>query len=70
MSGRLLQPGDTAHLAVGTPHSFANHGDSVVRALFICVPGGLERFFRAVASPDATEASIAAAVEAAGLRFD
>jgi quercetin dioxygenase-like cupin family protein len=70
VSGRLVQPGDTAHLAVGTPHSFANHGDSLVRALFICVPGGLERFFRAVASPDATEASIAAAAEAAGLRFD
>ena len=70
VSGRLLQPGDAAHLAVGTPHSFANHGDSVVRALFICMPGGLERFFRAVASPDATEASIAAAVEAAGLRFN
>ena len=53
---------------VGTPHSFANHGDAVVRALFVCVPGGLERFFRAVASPNATE-SVAAAVEAAGLRF-
>ena len=70
VSGRRLQPGETTHLAVGTPHSFANHSDSVVRALFICVPGGLERFFRAVAHPDATEASIAAAVEAAGLRFN
>ena len=57
-------------LPVGTPHSFANHGDAVVRALFVCVPGGLERFFRAVASPDATEESVAAAVEAAGLRFN
>ena len=69
VSGRLLRPGDTAHLAAGTPHSFANDGDSVARALFICVPGGLERFFRAVASPAATEESVAAAVEEAGLRF-
>ena len=69
VAGRLLQPGDTAHVAVGTPHSFTNRGDRVVKALFVCVPGGLERFFRAVASPEATEASIAAAVEAAGLRF-
>lgn len=69
VSGRLLQPGDATHLAVGSPHSFANPGDDVVRALFVCVPGGLECFFRAVASPDATEESVAAAVEAAGLRF-
>jgi quercetin dioxygenase-like cupin family protein len=70
VSGRLLQPGDATHLPVGTSHSFANHGDAVVRALVVCVPGGLERFFRAVASPDATEESVAAAVEAAGLRFN
>ena len=69
VSGRVLQSGETAHLAAGTPHSFSNDGGGVVRALFVCVPGGLERFFRAVANPDATEASIAAAVEAAGLRF-
>ena len=69
VSGRLLHPGDAIHLAAGTPHSFANDGDGVVEALVVCVPGGLERFFRAVAHPDATEASIAAAVEEAGLRF-
>ena len=69
VSGRRLLPGHAVHLAVGTPHSFANHGDGVVRALFVCVPGGLERFFRAVASPEATEESVAAAVEEAGLRF-
>ena len=69
VSGRTLQPGDAAHLAVGTPHSFLNHGDSVARALVRNVPGGLELFFRAVASPDATEASVAAAVAEAGLRF-
>jgi len=69
VSGRLLHPGDAAHLAVGTPHSFANQGDGIVKALVVCVPGGLERFFRAVASPEATEESVAAAVEEAGLRF-
>ena len=70
VSGRLLHPGDATHLAMGTPHSFTNRGDGVVRGMVVCVPGGLERFFRAVADPDATEASVAAAIEAAGIRFE
>lgn len=70
VTDRRLRCGETAHLPPGRRHSFANDGESVTRALFVCVPGGLERFFRAVAAPDSTEASVAAAVEAAGLQFD
>jgi len=65
----LLQCGETAHLPRGVRHSFVNEGDAVARALFVCVPGGLERFFRAIADPAATEESVAAAIADAGLEF-
>jgi quercetin dioxygenase-like cupin family protein len=70
VSGTVLRAGETVHLARGVRHSFANETKEVTRALFVCVPGGLERFFRAVAAPDATDESVAAAAEAAGLSFD
>jgi quercetin dioxygenase-like cupin family protein len=65
---RTLAPGEAAHLPRGVMHSFANEGQEVAKVLFVCVPGGLERFFRAVVSGD--DATIAAAVADAGLEFD
>ena len=65
---RALAPGEAIHLPRGVTHSFLNDGTDVTRVLFVCVPGGLERFFRAVVSGD--DAVIAAAVAEAGLEFD
>ena len=64
-----LGPGGTLHLARGVRHAFVNEGDGPARALFVCVPGGLERFFRAIADPPPSDEELAAAAEAAGLRF-
>ncbi len=65
---RALAVGEAIHLPRGVTHSFVNDSDEVARALFVCVPGGLERFFRAVVTGD--DAAIAAAVAEAGLEFD
>jgi quercetin dioxygenase-like cupin family protein len=46
----LLQPGDAHVVPRGRRHAFANEGDASVRVYFFCAPGGLERFFRDVAS--------------------
>ena len=58
VSGVELGAGEAIHLPKGLAHDFANEGSEPVRALVFCVPGGLERFFRAVVAGD--EATIAA----------
>jgi mannose-6-phosphate isomerase-like protein (cupin superfamily) len=65
---RALRVGEAHFLPRGVRHSFANAGEAVARAYFVCTPGGLERFFREVAAAQ-TEEEAAAAAERAGLRF-
>jgi quercetin dioxygenase-like cupin family protein len=43
--------GDFVFLPRGTPHSFTNPGVDAARALILCAPAGLERFFYEVGSP-------------------
>ena len=64
---RELGAGEAIRLPKGLSHSFANESDEPALALFACVPGGLEQFFRALETGD--DAAIAAAVEDAGLEF-
>lgn len=64
VSGDRLEQGQAVHLPKGIAHEFRNDGDTVAKALFICVPGGLERFFRALAARD-SHAAAAAGVEPA-----
>jgi quercetin dioxygenase-like cupin family protein len=61
-------PGEAVFLGRGTRHSLANEGESAVRALVVCTPGGLERFFREV-SAAASDEEVAAAADRAGLVF-
>jgi len=46
----VLQPGDAHVLPKGRRHAFANETEASVRVYFFCAPGGLERFFRDLAS--------------------
>ena len=64
---RTYAPGEPAFLPRGVMHSFRNDGDGPVRALFICTPAGLERFFRAIVTGG--DAAVARAVVDAGLEF-
>jgi quercetin dioxygenase-like cupin family protein len=42
---------DDAHVVPrGRRHTFVNEGEASVRMYFFCAPGGLERFFRDLAS--------------------
>jgi quercetin dioxygenase-like cupin family protein len=45
-----LGPGAAYVLPRGVRHAFANESESLVRLYFFCSPGGLERFFRDLAS--------------------
>ena len=45
---RELAAGDAHVLPRGRRHAFANESDGVVRLYFVCAPGGLEEFFRAL----------------------
>ena len=67
-SPRPLAIGDAHFLPRGVRHSFANPADALAKVLFVCTPGGLERFFRELAA-GTTEADAAAAGERAGLVF-
>jgi len=62
-----LGPGASAYLPGHEPHTFANPGDERVRFLVVCVPGGFEAYFRALAAGDA--GAVAAAAERFGLRL-
>ncbi|HCT79752.1 MAG TPA: hypothetical protein DGT23_24940 [Micromonosporaceae bacterium] len=42
---RELSQGSGAFLPIGSTHQFINTSDRPARALLVCVPGGLERFF-------------------------
>ena len=46
----VLRRGDAHVVPRGRRHAFANEGDASVRVYFFCAPGGLERFFRDIAS--------------------
>jgi quercetin dioxygenase-like cupin family protein len=46
----VLQGGDAHVVPRGRRHAFANEGDASVHVYFFCAPGGLERFFRDIAS--------------------
>jgi quercetin dioxygenase-like cupin family protein len=43
--------GDFVFLPRGTPHTFTNPGVDAARALILCTPAGLERFFYEIGSP-------------------
>jgi quercetin dioxygenase-like cupin family protein len=43
--------GDFVFLPRGTPHCFTNPGVDAARALILCTPAGLDRFFDEVGSP-------------------
>ena len=47
---RELRAGDACVLARNVRHAFANEGEGTTRVYFVCTPGGLERFFRDLAS--------------------
>ena len=64
-----LGPGDAYVLPRGVRHSFTNEGGASARALFFCAPGGLERFFRDLATAESDEA-VAAAADRAGIAFE
>lgn len=66
---RVLRAGDAVFVPRAAAHSFVNEGAQTAKAHVVCVPGGLERFFREVAAA-ATDEEAAAAAERAGLRFD
>ena len=61
--GHVLRRGDAHFVPRGRRHMFTNEGASSVRAYFFCAPGGLERFFRDIASGVSAEE----AAESAGL---
>ena len=77
----VLGPGGTILVPRDVMHTFANRTAETTRALFFCVPSGLEAFFRAIgirvvgrepprevfAQPDAE--ALARAAERAGLEF-
>jgi quercetin dioxygenase-like cupin family protein len=54
----------TTFFPLGSVHRFAASPNARVRAIFICVPGGLERFFRAFTfDPPLADAIAASGVE-------
>ena len=62
----VLQPGDAHVVPRGRRHAFANESDESVRCHFFCAPGGLENFFRDIASGVPAEQ----AANRAGLIFE
>jgi quercetin dioxygenase-like cupin family protein len=61
----VLRPGDAHVMPRGRRHAFANEGEAPARLYFFCSPGGLEHFFRAIASGIRAEQ----AATDAGLKF-
>ena len=49
-SRRVLRGGDAHVVPRGRRHMFVNESSASVRVYFFCAPGGLERFFREIAS--------------------
>jgi uncharacterized cupin superfamily protein len=46
----VLRRGDAHVVSRGRRHAFVNESEAPVRLYFFCAPGGLERFFRDIAS--------------------
>jgi quercetin dioxygenase-like cupin family protein len=63
---RELAAGEAHVLPRGTRHAFANGSGAVARVLFVCSPGGLEQFFRALTRAEPADEAAAAS----GLEFD
>ena len=61
-----LEPGATAYVGGSVPHTFRNPTGQRARFLVICSPGGMEDYFRGIATGNA--ALIAAAAERVGYR--
>jgi quercetin dioxygenase-like cupin family protein len=64
-----LVPGDAIHLPSSVRREFSNVAPEPLVAHVVCTPGGLERFFREVASAE-TDGEALAAAERAGLSFE
>jgi mannose-6-phosphate isomerase-like protein (cupin superfamily) len=65
-----LGPGDFAHVAPGTVHTFSNRSDSEVRMLNLSTPGGMDAYLRELAEATAGgEFDPAVVAEIAG-RYD
>jgi quercetin dioxygenase-like cupin family protein len=62
---RELRAGEAHVLHRGVRHAFANETDATTRVYFFCSPGGLERFFRDLASGVEPQE----AAERAGIEF-
>ena len=52
---RVLRTGDAHVVPRGRRHAFVNESEASVRVYLFCAPGGLERFFRELASGVAAE---------------
>ena len=61
-----LAPGATAYVSGTVPHTFRNPTGERVRFLLICSPGGMEQYFRGIATGD--NALVAAIAERVGYR--
>jgi mannose-6-phosphate isomerase-like protein (cupin superfamily) len=61
-----LTAGGTAYVSGSVPHTFRNPDAERTRFLLICTPGGMEDYFRGIASGNA--ALVAAAAERVGYR--
>ncbi len=61
-----LAAGGTLYVSGGVPHTFSNPHDERARFLLICTPGGMEDYFRGIATGNA--ALVAATAERVGYR--
>lgn len=64
-----LGPGDFVHVSRGVAHGYRNAGDRPGRLLFVCTPGGYEKFFEAMAELPAGPPDMGRVIELAR-RFD
>ena len=62
----VLRQGDAHLVPRARRHAFVNESEALVRAYFLCTPGGLERFFREIASGVPADQ----AATSAGLTFE
>jgi len=61
-----LTAGGTAYVSGNVPHTFSNPHGQRARFLLVCTPGGMEHYFRGIATGNA--ALVAAAAERFGYR--
>ncbi len=61
-----VRAGDYVHFPKGTPHAYRNVGTQPSKLLFLCTPGGYERFFEAMSQLTADgQPDMAKAIEVA-----